>query len=378
MPSDDAVARGALSRRALVALGLAAPWAARMAWADESVARRREPDTLRRQRRAAIRSGAAWIAKQQVRRQGAFGNNNGIVALTSLSVLALMAEGSTDGRGRYGKHIAAGLDFLTDLVLDPKHGGDYADGYFYHPQDDSSKMHGQGFATLALATALGTTNDRRYRRIRGVLEKAVTCIENAQARTGGFGYEPSPGNDHEGSVTVTVAQGLRAARDAGLRVNETVVKKGLHYLKRSQNPDGSFRYSLSTDKSSYALTAAAISSFFLYGRYVDDRERTIQRGMDFMMRQLRAVRVQQRWYYYGNFYAAWACWQKDGGDWSRASRTYWARWQREMIPDILGKQSTKGWWEDQVDQFEFGRLLPTTFAVLTLAVPDEPLPVFQR
>ena len=186
-------------------------------------------------------------------------------------------------------------------------------------------MHGQGYATLALATALGTSTGKRYLEIRGVLEKAVACIEQAQTVTGGFGYDPVPTGDHEGSVTVTVAQGLRAARDAGLVVDPNVVQHGLRYLKRSQKSDGSFKYSLYVDRSSYALTAAALSSFFLYGRYVDlPGERVIENGWTTCWTQTRVVLRTHRWYYYGHFYAAWTCWQKDGDEWDPRSGGNWA------------------------------------------------------
>lgn len=339
-----------------------------------------EPSGDRERRRDAISRGCAYVASMQHPNGiGAFGNDNGIVAVTALSILALMSEGSTDGRGRYGKQIHDGIDFLVNLVEHPKDPVTNPEGYFHYPPDVSSRMHGQGYATLALASVLGTSRDDRTRRIRRVVEKAVHCIEQAQTVTGGFGYEPTPGQEHEGSVTVTVAQGLRAARDAGVPVDENVVKRGLHYLKRSQNPDGSFRYSTYTDRSSYALTAAALSSFFLYGRYTDN-DNVIRRGLDYMMRKVeRDIRSINRWLFYGNFYAAWTCWQKDGGDWSRDSGGYWARWQRVMVPVILGMQSrSRGNWMDPTDQFDFGPLVPTVFAILTLAIPDEVLPIFQR
>ncbi|MHC5011665.1 MAG: prenyltransferase/squalene oxidase repeat-containing protein [Planctomycetota bacterium] len=278
-----------------------------------------------------------------------------------------------------------GLNFLLKLVkpqlsVDPDR-LQWPVGYFYFPHDNNSKMHGQGYATLALATALGTSTGERHRDLRAVVDKAVACIEQSQTETGGFGYEPVANADHEGSVTVTVAQGLRAARDAGVLVNENVVRKGLHYLKRSQNvSDGSFRYSVYLERSSYALTAAALSSFLLYGRYQDDTDRTIERGMEYMMGRVEHVLRTGEWYYYGNFYAAWTCWQMDGDEWDPASGGYWARWHRRVYPHLIaGQREGDGSWEEDYDRrFDFGPLLPTAFAVLTLAIPDEVLPIFQR
>jgi hypothetical protein len=342
-------------------------------------ARARPPAVDPAARRDAIRRGCAYLASEGKQgANGGFGEDKAIVATTALCVLALMADGSTDGRGPYGHEVSRGIDFLVNLVEHPTN-KDTTEGYFYYTHDNNSRMHGQGYATLALASALGTSTGGRYARIHAVLEKAVACIEGAQTRTGGFGYEPVANQEHEGSVTVTVAQGLRAARDAGIHVNRNLVEMALRYLERSQKPDdGSFRYSLYVDRSSYALTAAALSSFFLYGRYRDDASHVLQRGLDYLMDQLDDVQKRSQWYYYGNFYAGWACWQVDGNDWD-SDTGYWSRWHRRIYPDLLARQRrADGGWDDPYDRFEFGDLVPTAFAILTLAIPDEVLPIFQR
>lgn len=379
--------RQVLATSAALAAGLFAP----PAFARDEARGSADEQRLDTARREAIRRGCVFLAGEdgrsgQLRKDGGFGENDqGVVALTALSVLALMADGSTDGRGPYGYAIRRGLNFLMRWVEEREGNVSWHDGYFYHPRDKSSRMHGQGYATLALATALGTSTGKRYERIHGVLEKAVACIEQAQTVTGGFGYDPVPTGDHEGSVTVTVAQGLRAARDAGLVVDPNVVQHGLRYLERSQKKtrgpdDGSFKYSLYVDRSSYALTAAALSSFYLYGRYTDlPGKDVLERGMRYLLEQTRTVLQTHRWYYYGNFYAAWTCWQRDGDEWDPRSGGYWATWHRLVYPDLLAKQRAgDGGWSDEFDQFEFGDVLPTAFAILTLAIPDEVLPIFQR
>jgi hypothetical protein len=282
--------------------------------------------------------------------------------------------------------VGKGVDFLVNLIERPTEGERYRpEGYFAFTHDSDSKMHGQGYASLALAVALGTADARKSHRVRSALVKAVHCMEKAQTATGGYGYEPASSTFHEGSVTVCVAQALRAARDVGVLVNQKVVDDGLRYLKRSQirsdkEDDGGFRYSESTNRHTYALTAAAISSFFLFGQYKDDAERTLERGIAYMLRQLRSNRASE-WYYYGHFYGAWAFWQKDGGDWSPGSA--WSQWQALVYRELLEQQQrSDGSWDDAGrmggNRYTYGQTLATAFAVLTLAVPDEPLPVFQR
>ena len=204
------------------------------------------------------------------------------MAFTALSTLALMADGSSVGRGPYGEQVKKAVEFLVRLVEKPTgQAVSYPDGFFAYDHDLNSKMHGQGYATLALATALGSADKDLAQRIRAVLVKAVHVCEISPTGTGGWGYQPTNGTEHEGSVTVTVAQGLRAARDAGITVNGEMIRRGLMYLEHSQkrtddDDDGSFKYSLMTDRSTYALTAAAVSSYFLFGEYgstADEKDR---------------------------------------------------------------------------------------------------------
>ncbi|MDJ0522216.1 MAG: hypothetical protein QNJ90_09100 [Planctomycetota bacterium] len=377
---------------ALVVMGLLLPAGSPAALAKDERLKRGTPEplALQKARRKAIRRGCDFLCGKpgsvprtpgyegKQRFDGGFGDNRAVVALTSLAVLALMADGSTDGRGRHGKAVARGIDFLLRLVENPKPSKRYPEGYFWYHKDSTSRMHGQGFATLALATALGTTNGKRARRIRKALVKAVACIERAQTSTGGFGYQPEPSTDHEGSVTVAVAQGLRAARDAGIVVNENVIRSGLHYLRKSQKKDGSFQYSLHQDQSSYALTAAALSSFFLYGRYTDGPTLTISRAIEYMRGKLER-HTDVAWFYYGHFYAAWAAWQWDGHTWSPEGKNLWGWWHRRVYPDLLRKQRrTDGSFEPDSGRYDYGPVLSTAFAVLTLAIPDEVIPIFQR
>ncbi len=374
----------------------------------------RPEERLNTDRRRAIERGCRWLTTTKQNEGGSFGDNKALVAATALSTLALLAEGSGYGRGPYGTNIKKAIDWLVNLVDPAKRERKNPPGYFYLGQDNSSKMHGQGYATLALACALGTVSteprNRDADRIRSALKLAVACCQDAQTVTGGWGYEPVYSTDHEGSVTVTIAQALRAARDAGILVGEEHVKQGLRYLRNSQKlvgrgpaitsaeDDGSFKYSLNMENSSYALTAAAVSSFNLFGEYAGSNKDTLYRietAIKYIKRRLAStLRDDGRFYHYGHFYAAWAAWQTDGNDPGRAvgetwgddassddivrSRQFWAPWHRKMYPVLIQAQLDDGRWTPRTDLYAFGDLVPTAFAILTLAIPDELIPIFQR
>ena len=346
--------------------------------------------SLTTERREAIRRGCAWLAGRPGS-SGAFGTaDKAPVAITSLVTLAFLTAGSGVARGPHGDLVRKSVDWLLTLVEKPARGT--RDGYIWQSGDVNSRMHGHGYAMLALASALASADADLAHRIRQVLDRAVKCAEASQTPTGGWGYNATPSQDHEGSVTVTVAQGLRAAHDAGIRVNSEVVAAGLRYLRQSQKTDGSFKYSIQQDRSTYALTAAAISSFMLLGRYAADARdgdgARIENGVRFMKRSVHDVLVRPEWAFYGHFYAAWSAWQYDGHDPSDEgasrgridpdSKRFWGPWHALVYRALLDQQRIDGSWHDEDDRFELEDELPTAFAILTLAIPDETLPIFQR
>ena len=54
-------------------------------------------------------------------------------------------------------------------------------------------------------------------------------------------------------------------------------------------------------------------------------------------------------------------------------------WQKRVYRDLLRKQrTTDGSFEPDSGRYDYGPVLSTAFAVLTLAIPDEVIPIFQR
>ena len=76
---------------------------------------RAPPSRSRPRPRQAIEAGLAWLAKQQ-NADGSFGTGTyrGNVAVTSLAGLAMMASGSSPGRGPYGPQIDKALQYVMD------------------------------------------------------------------------------------------------------------------------------------------------------------------------------------------------------------------------------------------------------------------------
>src|SRR6185436_14366968 len=185
--------------------------------------------------RQIVARGHAWLIKQQ-NRDGSFSierseaTRAAPVAVTALAALSLMAAGSLPDRGEHERTVRAAVDWLVDHCNE--------DGFFTTDSDSISRMHGHGYALLALTQACGMygQDDEGRKRLRSAIDRGVHLIESSQGETGGWWYDPRKHPDHEGSVTVCMIQALRTARDAGFAVDKEVINRAVNYMKRSQEP----------------------------------------------------------------------------------------------------------------------------------------------
>lgn len=351
--------------------------------------------------RAIALQGLAWLAKQQ-QPDGSFAVGEGEqgvtrapVAMTALASLAFMSGGSTLGRGPYRENVARAIEFLLTKCIRPytfirvERGADGSEReiteklpYISLPDDGTSKMHGHGYATLALAQAYGSYRiDSTYgvgalekarddqKRLRAALVDAVKLIELSQTRDGGWFYEPGD-LEHEGSVTITMIQALRAARDVGIHVNKKTIDDAVRYVHESQRKeDGGFRYSLHSTQHSFALTAAAIATLNATGDYDST---VIDRGVEYMLDEdpvlhpdLRFARDEHP--YYARLYAAQAYY------FYREPQLF-ERWFELAVTEMSGDLHSSG----AIGSSNYGRVYSTASACLVLLLSDEYLPIFRR
>jgi len=322
--------------------------------------------------RAAIQRALDWLAKEQAQQPDGSLPTTGArqeapLAVTSLSALAWMASGSTPERGPHGAPLAAAIDYLlgrVELSPDSKVSGYISDG-----RDQLSRMHGHGFATLALAEAYAMSpRSPRGRRIERALKLAISRIESSQGTEGGWYYSAERSLEHEGSVTIALVQALRAARNSGLRVDPEVIKRAVNYVRRSQAEDGSFRYAIGHEETSVALTAAAISTMNATGIYSGEE---VLRGYASIQRELIARETltikSPAFPVYERLYLAQAYWQHPDDELFER----WFEAERELL---LGSQESSGAWLDP----RFGASYATATNALVLALPESLLPIFQR
>lgn len=317
--------------------------------------------------RQIVARGHAWLIQQQ-NRDGSFSiqrqeasQASAPVAVTALAAMSLMAAGSLPDRGQHERTVRSAVDWLVDHCDES--------GFFTTDSDSVSKMHGHGYALLALTQACGMYGEdtEGRQRLRAAIERGVRLIETSQGETGAWFYEPRKESNHEGSVTVCMIQALRAARDAGFAVDKGVIDRAVQYMKRSQEPvTGKFRYRINDPKTSWALTAAALATLNATGDYGSE---LVTHGFVALQESdpFTGSGYLEGFQDYGALYASQAYWQ-------HPERAAFDRWWPEFVSHCDRRQRPDGDFEDN----DYGNVYATAIVTLTLQVPVGYLPLFQR
>ena len=158
--------------------------------------------------------------------------------------------------------------------------------------------------------------------------------DHRHARTSrGAGGISRCARDADLSVTICQINALRAARNAGLYVPKETVDACIRYVKRSQNPDGGFRYMLQGGASAFPRSAAGVVALQSAGEY-DTKE--VRDGIAYLRQYTREIKLGNRYshYFYGHYYAAQAMWLRGGDD--------WAEWYPAIRDELIRRQSAVG------------------------------------
>ena len=352
---------------------LAAPLLSRSDQGDE-VVQNPSKDMITPEAQQAIDRGLKYLESSQ-QADGSWGggsNYAGNVAVTSLAALALMAGGNQPGRGTHGKCVERALEYLLNRELKSNEPGLL--NSLGGPQNGT--MYNHGFGTLFLAEAYGmVTKKDLQKRVREALERAVALIKKAQnQKEGGWRYD-TRGDSSDVSVTICQIMALRSARNAGVKVEKSIVDKCVKYVKKRQNEDGGFGYMTGSNASLFPRSAAGVVALYCAGIY---EGRDIENGLNYLMQFKPTGRVNnfrnrgmnEVHYFYGHYYAAQAMWTAGG--------KYWQEWFPAIREDLLVRLHSNtrndGSWLDHTVCADYA----TAMACIILQIPNNYLPIMQK
>ena len=296
-----------------------------------------------------------YMASKQ-RPDGGWHDNN---AVNGLALLAYMGRCHTPGRGPYRDVLERGKRFILASAK--------PNGYV-----SFDRMYQHALATLALAELYGMDPDPQ---LEETLRKAVDLIIKSQSPSGGWRYQPRPG-DQDLSVTVMQVVALRAANNAEVPVPRETIEKAIAYVRSCVHAKGGFSYQAGQGPNPQ-MSAAGVLSLQLLGEYDDPAVRPALEYLAEMPVQWSKGQVQ--YFYYFHYYAIQAHYQAGG--------KYWNDWHPRIRELLLEKQNPDGSWdvppgtaEANVNQIKVGnnKIYWTAMASLVLEIYMHFLPAYQR
>lgn len=345
-------------------------FAVAVVFAEEAGEESKLPKLVTPQMVSAISKGLDYLAKTQ-QPDGSmpanYGGRSYPASMTSFGGMALLASGSTPSDGPYTENLRRAMVYLMQL------GDAHPDGLIAG-KVEAKCTYGHGLAMTVLAQCYGMEPGVEYeQRLKHTLDRAIRLCALGQSTKGGWIYSPVGMGGEEGSTTVCILQGLRACRNAGLKVPTETIDRAVSYLQHCQNPDGGLAYSsVSRGNSLLPISAAGIVCYYSMGVY--DRQaggETAEAGfVDRLWRYVdeRTVDLYQQKsvFSYLNFYLAQASYTRGGAKWE----TYY-RWASR---NLLEQQRPNGAWPGE----GIGPVYGTAIACMILQLPYGYLPVCDR
>jgi hypothetical protein len=296
----------------------------------------------------AILKAQEWLASIQ-RKDGSWGNNGE----NGMAIVALMVNGNTPGKGKFGAHISRGVEYLLStqrqsgllVALGGKNG-----------------MYEHALATLALAEVYGMTHNPE---IRDGLIRATDLIVRCQHHQGGWRYPPKP---VKGDLSVTVMQvmALRAAAELGIHVPDDTIKHAIRFIKNCWHESSAgfgYKGSGETNFNRAGAGTVCLQSVGLYDDpMVAKACATITRMGVADAKSNRDWTHKRSRYWYGHYYGSVALYHYGGEAW----KTYYPAVTEMVLKELKSHN------------YHYRGALSTAWAILTIGVPYRYLPIYQR
>ncbi|HOK05002.1 MAG TPA: terpene cyclase/mutase family protein [Victivallales bacterium] len=271
-----------------------------------------------------------------------YGQTPGVVGLC---VLAFLAHGDDPENGLYSTNIKKALNFILQNM-------NKENGYI------GNSMYNHAFATLAIAEAYGVVMDDR---LGPALEKAVQLILSAQKRNqfGGWRYSPDS-NDADTTVTGACMVALFAAANAGIKVPDESIQKGLEFYKSCQDASGGIGYTNSQGPNTIRTGIASLVWALAKQKNSNEYKKTTE-----FLEGRGPESIEEAYLFYGLYYLS--------QTFFHYKPIYWERWNSSNIKYLKSIQSEDGSWNSN-----FGPEFSTACALLSLALNYRYLPIYER
>ena len=367
------------------------------------------PDVLTQERwqqvDGAVTRGLEWLATQQ-QPDGSFDAiDQAQPAVTSFCLMAFLARGESPVDGKYQQQLAKSIDFIADQQQRNGLIATVAPAAVPIPRDDFSSeslqpepkpnqvgvtaMYNHAISALALCEAYGQCTPEQSEALAPVIEKAIAATLEMQRwkgkskrNAGGWRYVTRHGaGDSDLSATGWHLMFLRSARDAGFDVPKESIDAAVKYVEKcfvkNKNRQVHVYAPGWTSAVTRAMAGAGILAMAHAGKHNSPEAFASGEWIlkhDFKTYDEEIVLYGAGWqgnrYHYGAVLCTQGMYQLGG--------KYWEQFFPMLVDALLANQGQDGEWKTSGKDEPYGSCYSTSLSVLSLSVPDQMLPIFQR
>lgn len=279
------------------------------------------------------------------------GSLKSTTAATALALAPFLGAGYTHTGGLHKETVRRGLYYLQKRAFETPNGIDLQEG----------TMYAQGLATIVLCEAYAMTKDEN---LKPVAQGALDFIEYAQAKNGGWRY--NPGEPGDTTVTGWQLMALKSGELAGLRVKSPRFYMVNDFLDSVQS-EGGAKYGYMDPRSRPATTAIGLLCR-MYLRWPRSHP-----GLAEGVRYLDQTGPSENDIYF-NYYATQVMHHWQGSEWKR-----WNDRMRDYLIQTQAKQGHENgsWYFEHTHSLKGGRLYNTAMAIMTLEVYYRYMPLYR-
>ena len=343
-----------------------------------------------------IKRGLEWLSKQQ-NADGSFETLElGQPAVTALCVMAFLAQGESPVNGRYQKQLTKAIDYIASqqqpnglvAILAPN--AVPIPRVFRNSSTGQHAAYNHGISSIALTESYGQCDPEQAKRLMPVIEKAIAATLEMQRwpkrkkdQVGGWRYvhNREPGLDSDLSITGWQLMFLRSARNAGFELPEESIDSAVEYvescfLKRGDRQVHAYLGS-NVHKCTRAMAGAGVLALAHAGKH-NSKEAALSGEWilkhDFSNynndRAPYAATGHKDRYHYGALQCSQAMFQLGG--------KYWDEFFPILVDALLTNQEANGSWPPERRESDYGSCYSTALSILSMSVPNQMLPIFQR
>ena len=342
-----------------------------------------------------VERGLAWLASQQ-KPDGSFPSlDAGQPGVSSFVLMAFIAKGKSPAVGKYSKTLIRAIDFIVSkqksngliAALAPDAAPISRKRVQPNNYDSCAISYNHAISALALAEAYGQCDEAQAKKLTGVIKKAIAATGEMQdweaprrLEEGGWKYisdDPNDGSDL--SATALQLMFLRSAKNAGFEVPKQSIDRAMVFIERCYNEKSDvFVYNpYLKNTESRAMAGAGVVAMSHGGKH---QTKKAQKSGDWILTRdftdYNADESINGWdwqpdrYHYGVFHCTQAMYLLGG--------KHWTQFFPPVVETLLANQQDDGSWPPEKYDKRYGNCYSTSLCVLSLSVPDQLLPIFQR